>query len=211
MSGLFTLMTGNGTRLTRPFLWIGQAIRHPVKLLRTLWPFKWSQRTVILLVMQTLDNAIRLVPRRRIFGRGVRLQTEQDPERPNPTWIQAATDAAKWWEKRLGGMAQAGLTESMLNIPTTAHILGGAVIGSDAEHGVVDSENRVFGYEGLLVTDGAAIPANPGVNPSLTITALAEHAMAAVPPRDGAKLAHLPDEARAAGNGAADVKQPELA
>ena len=74
-------------------------------------------------------------------------------------------------------MPQSGLTESSLNIPTTAHILGGAVIGADPHSGVVDARNRVFGYRNLLVCDGSAVPANPGVNPSLTITALAERAM----------------------------------
>ena len=84
-----------------------------------------------------------------------------------------------------GGIAQSGINEAIFNIPTTAHILGGAAIGADPEHGVVDARNRVFGYENLMVCDGAAIPANPGVNPSLTITALAEHAMAQVPAAEG--------------------------
>ena len=135
--------------------------------------------------MQTLDNAIRLRPKRKLLGRGVKLQTEQDPEKPNPTYIPAAEAVARWFAERTGGIAQGGLTESMLNIPTTAHILGGAVIGADPERGVIDSAHRVFGYENLLVCDGAAIPANPGVNPSLTITALAERAMSQMPPKDG--------------------------
>ena len=86
----------------------------------------------------------------------------------------------------------------MLNIPTTAHILGGAVIGDGPDHGVVDASNRVYGYENLMVCDGAAIPANPGVNPSLTITALAEHAMAQVPPKDSAERPRLPEAAQPA-------------
>jgi cholesterol oxidase len=181
MSFLFTMLTGKGTKLTRPLLWIGQALRHPIRLARTLWPFRWSRRTVILLVMQTLDNAIRLRRRRRVLGRGVRLQTEQDPERPIPTFIPVANEAAERIADRIGGLPQGGTTESVFNIPTTAHILGGAVIGHDAGAGVVDSSNRVFGYENLLVCDGSAVPANPGVNPSLTITALAERAMSLVP------------------------------
>ena len=100
-------------------------------------------------------------PKRRLLGRGIRLQTEQDPERPNPTFIPAAEQAARWFAKRLGGVAQSGLTESALNIPTTAHILGGAVIGATAEEGVVDARNRVFGYENLLITDGSAVPGQP--------------------------------------------------
>jgi cholesterol oxidase len=183
ISRLFTPMTGEGTRVTRPLKWIGAMLRHPLNTLRLLSPFRWSRRTVILLVMQTTDAAMHLVAKRRIFGRGIRLQTEQDPERPNPTFIPAAEHAAKWFAERIGGMPQSGITESSLNIPTTAHILGGAVIAPDPERGVVDERNRVFGYENLLVCDGSAVPANPGVNPSLTITALAEHAMEAVPPR----------------------------
>jgi cholesterol oxidase len=198
MSYLFTLLTGKGTKLTRPILWLGQLLRHPFRFLRMFWPFAWSRRTVILLVMQTLDNAIRLRPKRRWFGRGVKLQTEQDPEKPNPTFIPAADAVTRWMAERTGGIAQSALTEAIFNIPTTAHILGGAVIGSGPEQGVVDARNRVFGYENLMVCDGAAIPANPGVNPSLTITALAEHAMSQVPPKPGTDAPALPDAARPA-------------
>jgi cholesterol oxidase len=184
MSRLFTAATGPGTRVTRPLKWIGALLRHPLRALRLLWPVGWSRRTVILLVMQTTDAAMRFVAKRRLLSPGVKLQTEQDPERPNPTYIPAAAQAAEWFAGRTGGVAQSGITESALNVPTTAHILGGAVIGPDPEHGVVDAANRVFGYENLMVCDGSAIPANPGVNPSLTITALAEHAMAQVPAKE---------------------------
>jgi cholesterol oxidase len=87
ISRLFTAMTGPGTRLTRPLKWIGAMLRHPLKTARLLWPARWSRRTVILLVMQSLDTAMSLRARRRLIGRGVRLQTEQDPARPNPTFI----------------------------------------------------------------------------------------------------------------------------
>jgi cholesterol oxidase len=188
MSSLFTAATGPGTRVTRPLKWIGALLRHPLRGMRLLWPFGWSRRTVILLVMQTTDAAMRLVAKRRWLSRGVRLQTEQDPERPNPTYIPVAARAADWFAERTGGIPQSGITESALNVPTTAHILGGAVIGANPEHGVVDAANRVFGYENLMVCDGAAIPANPGVNPSLTITAMAEHAMAQVPAKEDRAL-----------------------
>ena len=186
ISRLFTTMTGPGTRITRPLKWIAAMLRHPLRTARLLWPAGWSRRTVILLVMQSVDAAMRLRPRRRLLGRGVRLQTEQDAERPNPTYIPAAEAAARWFAARMGGAPQSGLTESSLNIPTTAHILGGAVIGASTESGVVDARNRAFGYENFLVCDGAAVPANPGVNPSLTIAALAERAMSFVPPAPGA-------------------------
>ena len=190
MSYVFTLLTGQGTKVTRPLLWLGQVLRHPLRFLRLLWPFRWSRRTVILLVMQTLDNAIRLRPKRRLLGRGIRLQTEQDPDKPNPTFIPAADHVTRWMAERTGGVPQSGINEAIFNIPTTAHILGGAAIGADPQRGVVDASNRVFGYENLMVCDGAAIPANPGVNPSLTITALAEHAMAQVPAASEGRLRH---------------------
>jgi cholesterol oxidase len=202
MSRLFTAMTGDGTRLTRPLKWLAAMLRHPLQAARLLWPGAWSRRTVILLVMQSLDTAMSLRARRRLLGRGVRLQTEQDPERPNPTFIPAAEAAARWFAQRTRGIAQSGITESTMNIPTTAHILGGAVIGADPATGVVDSEHRAFGYHNLLVCDGSAIPANPGVNPSLTITALAERAISHLPDKPGAKAPSLPEAAVPAPGGA---------
>jgi cholesterol oxidase len=181
MRRLYTLLVGDGTRLTRPLKLLGQIALHPVRLLKLLFAREWSRRTIIVLVMQTLDNAMALRLRRGPFGTSW-LSTEQDPERPNPTFIPVANKAAEWLAKRTGGIAQTSMTEALFNVPTTAHILGGAVIGADAEHGVVDAHQRVFGYDNMLVCDGSAVPANVGVNPSLTITALAEHAMSHIPP-----------------------------
>jgi cholesterol oxidase len=178
---LYTLLTGDGTRVTRPLKLLTQIARHPRRLAKVLFAKHWSRRTIILLVMQTLDNAIALRPRKGPFG-SFWLQTEQDPERPNPTFIPIANKAAEWFAARTGGIAQSSVTEALFNIPSTAHILGGAVIAPDPSQGVVDASQRVFGYENLLVCDGAAVPANVGVNPSLTITALAERAMSLIEP-----------------------------
>ncbi len=197
MSLLNTLLVGDGTRVTRPLKLLAQIVRHPVDFAKVLWPFGTSSRTIILLVMQTLDNAIALRPKLTRSG-DVRLQTEQDPERPNPTFIPVANQAAEWLAKRTGGIAQSSIMEATLNVPTTAHILGGAVIGHGPEDGVVDARQRVFGYENLMVCDGAAIPANVGVNPSLTITAMAEHAMSHIPAKEGAEPRPLPEAARPA-------------
>jgi cholesterol oxidase len=150
------------------------------------WPVAWGRRTLIILVMQTLDNAIRFRARRRWLGRGVSLATEQDEGKPNPTYIDAGNRAALWLAKHTGGIAQSMVLEALANIPSTAHILGGAVIGRDPSCGVVDGRNRAFGYRNLLVCDGSAMPANPGVNPSLTIAAIAEHAMSHVPAKAAA-------------------------
>jgi cholesterol oxidase len=183
MSFLYTLLTGDGNRVTRPLAWLGNVIRHPVTFLRTLWPFGWSRRSLLFLVMQSLDNAIAFRAKRGLFG-GVSLTTEQDPEKPNPTFIEVGNQAAAWLAQQTGGVAQSMVLEAWANIPTTAHILGGAVIGADPGKGVVDAKSRLFGYRNFLVCDGSVMPANPGVNPSLTITALAEHAMSHVPAAD---------------------------
>jgi cholesterol oxidase len=183
MSSLYTVLVGDGTRVTRPLKLLGAAATHPVTFLKLLNPRGWSRRTIIVLVMQTLDNAIELRARRT--RRGARLQTRNDSERPIPTFIPVANDFAAWLARRTGGVAQTALMEAVANVPTTAHVLGGAAIGADASRGVVDARQRVFGYENLLVCDGSAIPANIGVNPSLTITAMAEHAMSHVPPAAG--------------------------
>jgi cholesterol oxidase len=180
MHRLNTLLVGDGTRVTRPLKLLFQVLLHPKRLAQVMFPKRWSRRTIIILVMQTLDNAIALRPHKGPLGT-FWLKTEQDPERPNPTFIPVANRTAEWFARRTGGIAQSSVTEALFNIPTTAHIMGGAVIAPSPEEGVVDSHQRVFGYENLLVCDGSAIPANVGVNPSLTITALAEHAMSHVP------------------------------
>jgi len=189
MNGLFTLLTGEGSRLTRPLLLLANVIRHPIWFLKSLWPLGWSRKTLILLVMQTLDNAIafRTVPQR--LGAGTRMVTEQDPEKPNPTYIDAGNRAAEWLAEQTGGIAQSTILEATANIPMTAHILGGAVVGRDRDSGVVDTEHRAFGYRNLLICDGSTVPANPGVNPSLTITAMAERAMTSIPAKAGRSAA----------------------
>jgi cholesterol oxidase len=203
MHRLNTLLVGDGTRATRPLKLLAQMLAHPKRFAQVMFPKHWSRRTIIILVMQTLDNAIALRPHKGPFGT-FWLKTEQDPERPMPTFIPVANKAAEWFAKRTGGIAQSSVTEALFNIPTTAHILGGAVIAPDPERGVVDAQQRVFGYENLLVCDGSAVPANVGVNPSLTITALAEHAMSHVPAAGvGASTAAEPGAAEPAAQSSA--------
>jgi cholesterol oxidase len=184
MNGMMTLLTLDGSNLTRPLKLIREALLRPRDFLRLSWPIGWSRRTLLLLVMQTLDNSIRLVASPKRFGKGVRLQTQQDPDKPNPTFILLANEATKRIAEKIDGIPQSSIFEALGNVPTTAHILGGAAIGASPETGVIDERQQVFGYQNLLVTDGAAVPANVGVNPSLTITALAERAMTFVPNRN---------------------------
>jgi cholesterol oxidase len=201
MSFLATLLTDGGTRLSRPLKWLATCLRHPLDAARSLNPFGWAERSVILLVMQTLDNSLRLVRRRRWFWPFSRtLASQPDPGQPPiPSYIPAANQAARHVARSIDGFAESSLSEVLLNVPITAHILGGACMAAHPDDGVVDSRNRAFGYDNLWVVDGAAVPANLGVNPSLTITAIAEHAMSSIPPKDPAQgLRPLPTQARAA-------------
>ncbi len=179
---LATLLVGNGTRLTRPLKFLGQCIRHPIRLAKVTWPHRWARRSFLVLVMQSHDNAIRFDARRRWLRRGISLRSSQDVGRPNPTWLPVADDAVKRLATMVDGIPQSSITEALFNVPTTAHLLGGCVIGADASSGVVDHAHRVFGYTNLLVIDGSTMPANVGVNPSLTITAMAERAVSMIPP-----------------------------
>ena len=186
---MFALATEAGRRGTRPFYFALNVLRHPRSFLRASRIRKWSRRTVILAVMQTLNNSISIRVRFRLPGGYPVLTTRQDPDSPNPDSIPAAYDVVNWFAKHIGGVAQAAAPEAVLSIPTTAHLLGGAAIGASTDVGVVNSRHEVFGYQNLLVCDGAAIPANVGVNPSLTITAMAERAMSLIEPKPQATQA----------------------
>jgi cholesterol oxidase len=166
----------------RPVRWLGTMARHPLTALRALSVRGWSERTVIALVMQSLDNSLTVHYRRSWYGRR-RLTTTQGHGAPNPTWIPAGNRAVRLLAEELDGIPGGSVSEAF-NVPVTAHILGGAVVGASPATGVVDPYHRVFGHPGLHVVDGAAVPANLGVNPSLTITALAERAMSFWPNRD---------------------------
>ncbi len=139
----------------------------------------WSERAVIALVMQTLDNSITTFPQ-RLPGGGWRLSSRQGHGEPNPTWIPIANEAVRRLAALMGGVTRGNVGEPF-NRPLTAHFIGGCTIGDSPDTGVVDAYQRVFGYEGLHVVDGSAISANLGVNPSLTITAQAERALALWP------------------------------
>jgi cholesterol oxidase len=133
LSLLFTVLVGHGTRVTRPLKWLAAILRHPVRWLKTLWPVGWSRRMVMLLVMQSRDNAIAFRARKRLLGRGYRLSTTQNSDKPIPTYIDKGHQAAQWLARRTGGIAQSNVLEALGNIPSTAHLLGGAVIGADAK------------------------------------------------------------------------------
>ncbi len=141
-------------------------------------PRHWSEQTITLLVMQALDNSVTTYTRRSLFGR--RMLTKQGVGEPNPTWIPAGHDVVRRIADRIGGIAGGGWND-LFDRPLTGHFIGGCAIGDSPDTGVVDAYQRVYGHPGLHIMDGSAVSANLGVNPSLTITAQAERAMALWP------------------------------
>ena len=182
--GLLATMMVSGKGWRRIFAWMWNALRHPIKFLRAGWPFGFARQTLIFLVMQTIDATLKFQLRRRWFWPFTRLLCSSGDR--IPTNIPAANAFAEKAAAKFGGIAITSNTEILFDLPMTAHCIGGCVMGADAEHGVIDAQHRVFGYQGLYVVDGAAVGANLGVNPSLTITALAERAMTFIPAKSGA-------------------------
>jgi cholesterol oxidase len=178
MGLLQTLMTDGagpqGTDVPRWRQFFRNARQDPRGTLRMLNVSHWSERTVIALVMQHLDNSITTFTERTKLGFR-RMTSKQGHGEPNPTWIPAGNEVTRRIAKKIDGVA-GGTWGELFNIPLTAHFLGGAAIGDTPEHGVIDPYQRVYGYPTLAVMDGAAISANLGVNPSLSITAQAERA-----------------------------------
>ncbi len=177
MMGLLgTLLTDEEPGVPRWRTWLKAMAADPKAALRSLNVSGWSERTIIALVMQDVDNSVTVSSKRTRFGRW-KLTSGHGEGEPNPTWIPVANEFARRLAERIDGEAM-GSAGDLIGAPMTAHFVGGAVIGADPERGVVDPYQRVFGHDGLHVLDGAAVTANLGVNPSLTITAQAERAVA---------------------------------
>ncbi len=170
-------------KIPRPLLFFFTILRHPLIFIKTLNPLGWAKRSVILLVMQSLDNKIRMFRKRRWWSPFKKVMGSENKGEKIPTYIPEANDAARELAKKINGIAQSAASEVLFNIPVTAHLLGGCVMGESIETGVIDKYHRVFGYENLYVADGSSVPANLGVNPSLTITAMSERAMSYIEPK----------------------------
>lgn len=154
---------------------LGGFLRSPLGFLRAVLSGSFASRSTYLLFMQTLDSTLRIK-----LGRLTKMKTRREHGPKPSAFIPEAGRLAKIYERIVGGKSFVSFTETLFGIPTTAHILGGAVMGATPAEGVVDRHNRVFGYENMLVCDGSMISANPGVNPSLSITAISERAMSLV-------------------------------
>ncbi|MFF8405828.1 GMC family oxidoreductase N-terminal domain-containing protein [Streptomyces sp. NPDC014846] len=175
MGGLSILQVPYAEGSSRVLAWLANAARHPVLVARSLSNRRWSERTIIGLVMQSLDNSLTTYLKPAGPGKGL-LTARQGHGAPNPKQIKAATEAATALATEINGFAGSNVGE-LMGTPLTAHFLGGCPIGDSAETGVIDPYHRLYGHPGISVVDGAAVSANLGVNPSLTITAQAERAM----------------------------------
>ncbi|MEU3525409.1 GMC family oxidoreductase [Streptomyces sp. NPDC038707] len=175
MGSLSILQVPYAEGSSRVLAWLANAARHPVQVARSLSNRRWSERTIIGLVMQSLDNSLTTYLKPAGLGRGL-LTARQGHGAPNPKQIRAATEAASALAAEINGFAGSNIGE-LMGTPLTAHFLGGCTIGDSPETGVIDPYHRLYGHPGISVVDGSAVSANLGVNPSLTITAQAERAM----------------------------------
>ncbi|WP_328587099.1 MULTISPECIES: GMC family oxidoreductase [Streptomyces] len=176
MGGLSILQVPYVEGSSRVAAWLRNVARHPLLFLRSLSNRRWSERTIIGLVMQSLDNSLTTYLKPSGIGKGL-LTARQGHGAPNPQQIRAATEAATALAAEINGFAGSNVGE-LMGTPLTAHFLGGCPIGASRETGVIDPYHRLYGHPGISVVDGSAVSANLGVNPSLTITAQAERAMA---------------------------------
>lgn len=188
-SGFFRLLVAphapGPTALARVAGSLRLLARNPATWLRALSVADFAKQSQVLLYMRTLESSLSLRLGRSAhtgFTRGL-VSRLDDPTNAPRAFMEEATDLANRFAEKVGGVAMNMVTETLLGVPSTAHILGGACMGRDRDEGVIDSDHQVHGYAGLYVIDGAAVSANPGVNPSLTITALAERAMTRIPAR----------------------------
>jgi cholesterol oxidase len=155
-------------------------LRHPFRTIRVLQPVGWAREFVILLCMQALEGEIEMRWQRPWFWPFRKFLVSRGEK--VPTYIPKANEFAKTLAQLTGGFPMSMLPEILFNVPGTAHCIGGCVIADSSTHGVVDSRHRVFNYKNMYICDGSVVAANLGVNPSLTITALAERAMSFIPP-----------------------------
>jgi cholesterol oxidase len=182
MSGLATILTDGKTGVPRQISFILTIFRHPIQFIKSLWPFKWAEKTSIFLVMQTISNYMHFDYKRRWWLLGKKsMNSNWHNNEKVPSYIPVANDFARRFAKRTNGMAFSVLPEVLFDTSSTAHILGGCIMSDSPENGVIDFSGKVHGYDNLYVVDGSVVPANLGVNPSLTITALAEYIMEQFP------------------------------
>jgi cholesterol oxidase len=170
---------GADTSAGRIWKLIVKTISHPWLFLKMVFNFSWSTRTIIFLVMQTTDNAMRMIWKKGLFGGSMKIDNRGNKR--VPAYIAVGQEVMERYARKVAGIPQNILLEVFFNRPTTAHILGGCPMSENKETGVIDKNLKVHGYPDFYITDGSVIQGNIGVNPSLTITAVAEYCMNSIP------------------------------
>jgi cholesterol oxidase len=180
---------GPGTPAVRTAKMLGNIFLHPIQFLRTAFNFNIATNGIFFLIMQTLENAMRMKIKKGIFG--TRIVMQNDSDQRVPTYIPVGQEAMHRFAEKVNGVPMNAITEVTLSLASTAHILGGCPMGATKAEGVVDEFFRVHGYPDMYILDGSIMPCNLGVNPSLTITALSEYAMDHVEEKPGNRLQSL--------------------
>ena len=180
---------GADKSLRRTWMLLVKTISHPWLFLKTVLNFRWSSNTVIFLVMQSADNAMKMIWRKSFFGGKMKIDNRGNKK--VPAYIPIGQEVMERYARKVAGVSQNILLEVFFNRPTTAHILGGCPMSENGEGGVVDKNLKVHGYPDFYITDGSVIQGNIGVNPSLTITAMAEYCMTSIPSKEGAETSDL--------------------
>lgn len=183
LARLGTLATGEGNPLVRTAKLLGNIVTKPWDFLRSMFTFNLPKNSIIFLVMQSLDNSMKMVWKKGIFGGKIALDNKGDQK--VPAYIEIGQEVMKRYGEKVDGVPMNSVTEIMFNMSSTAHILGGCPMGDTKETGVVNDKFEVHGYPNMYILDGSIMPCNLGVNPSLTITALSEYAMDQVPAKAG--------------------------
>lgn len=192
MGKLATLAVGDGNGFVRFLKWILTAISHPINLIKLSFTFKnWGRNSIIFLVMQSIDNSMRMIWKTGIFGGGISIKNDKSIK--VPAFIPIGQEVMNRYAKKVKGIPQNTWPEILLNMPMTAHILGGCPMGKSKDDGVVNEYFEVHGFKNMYILDGSIIPCNLGVNPSLTITALSEYAMNHIPSKQNTNVIPLTD------------------
>lgn len=179
MVKLAVMAAGNGTPLVRTAKMLGNMITKPIDFLRSVFHWRVAERSIIFLIMQSLPNAMKMKLKNGLFGTS--LKFDNDSNQKVPSFIGIGQQALERYAKKVNGVPQNAATEVLFGLASTAHILGGCPMGDSPATGVVNERFEVFGYPRFYILDGTIVPCNLGVNPSLTITALSEYAMAQIP------------------------------
>jgi cholesterol oxidase len=184
MKWFFGLSVGGArSSLGRTVKLLAKTLTHPWMFIKTVFDFRWSSNMVIFLVMQTVDNAMKMIWKNTLFSG--KMKIDNRGHKKVPAFIPVGQEVMERYARKVTGVPQNILLEVLFDRPTTAHILGGCPMSETVESGVVDNNLKVHGYPDFYITDGSVIQGNIGVNPSLTITAMSEYCMSRIPEKEG--------------------------